>query len=450
MSISATSGLASGIDYSALIKQLVELQRKPIDALEKQRVELETRYTVYDELTAKLDKLKSAADAVKNDLGFQGFSTKSTNEDILTATAISTASGGKYSIVIENLAQAHKIAADGFAATTSTVAAAAGSFKFKLGATGTEQTVSVDATTTLDQLRSAINALDAGVTATIVNDGSSPNPYRLVLTSDETGASNEIFITQNDTTLNFATTLQSALDSTFKVDNMTIQRSSNSVADVIAGVTLNFNSADPLKTITLSVNRDDEAITKKVQALVDDYNEVIKYIKDNNRYNTETKTAEPLFGDSIARTAMDDVRKVMTSAISGLPSDMNRLSHVGVKTTDDGLLKLDADALKDALDGNFSGVMDLFTGDGVSDGFGKLVSDKVDQMTDFVDGRLTLKQRGITDHIKRINNDIRKKETDLADYERRLRLEFASLESLIVGLNSQSSFLSGLQQSKNQ
>jgi flagellar capping protein FliD len=100
------------------------------------------------------------------------------------------------------LAQAQKQASQGFVdKNTTAVASADGTFKFKVGSSGTEYSVTVSSSTTLQGLRDAINSAAGSVTATIINDGTGSNPYRLVLTANASGADNTITLTNNDTTL---------------------------------------------------------------------------------------------------------------------------------------------------------------------------------------------------------------------------------------------------------
>ncbi|MBI5233717.1 MAG: flagellar filament capping protein FliD [Deltaproteobacteria bacterium] len=443
MSISASSGVISGIDYGALVRQLVDLERIPLNLMETRKRTLEGAKTAYSTLNSRLSDLKSAADALRTESGFKVFKASVSDSTALSATATSSASSGTYNIVVTSLANSHKIAADGAAGETSTIASGAGSFKFIVGS-GAEQSVNVDATTTLAGLRDSINALDAGVTATIINDGSGATPYRLILSADTTGASNAINITQNDTTLLFNTTLQSAQDAAFTVDNMSFARSSNTFSDVINGVSVTLKTADAAKTQTLTVERDTGAISKKVAAFIDKYNSVMSFIKTNNRYDSETKKAEPFFGESIARSVADDLRRAAGSSISGLSTSMNRLIHIGVTRNDEGVLALDSSKLTDALTSDFNGVVNLFIDSASTDGFGALVFDKVEGMLDFVDGRLTGKQKGLDTSIKKLTTDIDRNTDNLLKYEERIRLQFTALETLLSGLTSQSSFLKRL------
>lgn len=446
MPISATSGLVSNIDYQSLITQLVSVQKVSITQLTTEKTTFEKARTAYGNLSSKVQDLMTAADALRTEAGFRVFTTDISDSTILGASTSDTATTGSYSIVVTNTAKAHKILSTGVADAATTVASGAGSFSFQVGS-GAVETVTVDASTTITSLRDSIDALNAGVTASVVNDGSPTDPYKLIISSDTTGTANGVTITVNDTTLTFPTTLQAATDASFSVDGLTYTRSTNSVSDVITGVTLNLKAQDPAKTVTLNVNRDTTSVQKKITALVENYNAVISYIRANNRYDSNIKLGGPFFGDGAARSVQDDLRRVMSSAVAGLPGTMNRLVHAGITSDKEGVFSVDSAKLASALSSNFNDVVNMFTDTSATKttkGFGGLVYDMANSITDAVDGRITNRKNGLSKNITNIEKDITNKEAQLAAYEERIRGQFTALETMLANLRSQSSFLAGL------
>ncbi|MEK7773355.1 MAG: flagellar filament capping protein FliD, partial [Deltaproteobacteria bacterium] len=251
-------------------------------------------------------------------------------------------------------------------------------------------------------------------------------------------------ITQNNTTLNFATTLQTAQDASFSVDGLSMTRSSNTVTDAISGVTLDLNSADSAQTVTLTVARDTSAIKESISDFVAKYNSVVSYIKSNNRYDSENKTSGPFFGDPVARSIWDDLRRTMTGAVSGLPDTMNRLVYAGISTDTEGVMSVDDTVLSTALSTSFDDVVNLFIEGDTTSGFGKLVYDASNSISDYVDGRIKSRQNGLTKNISSIETDITNKEAELAAYDTQLRAQFTALEMLLASLNAQNSYLQGL------
>ncbi len=458
MAITAGTGVTSGIDYGTLIQQLLNIQRMPMDALEVKKTALEKLDTTYGELSSRVSVLESAADALRESSDFSVFSTTTSDSAILVATAAATASEGTYDIVVTQLAKAHKVIAAGVASADTVIGTGAGVFEFDV-AGGTTQSVVVSATTTLQDLSDAINALsDGGVTASVVNDGDASVPYRLILTSDTTGAVNDITVTANDyTTLvdgggqklftDASADLVAAQDAAFTVDTLSITSASNTVTGVVTGVTIDLLSADSGKTVTLNVNSDADAITDKVQALIDAYNDIVSYIKENNRYDVDTMTMQPLFGDSISRSIRDDIKRVMMQEITGLASsDITRLVNVGVSVDVDGKFSLDTADFKDALSTNFTDVRALFIEDigNSTYGFASLLYDLAYDIDDMVDGRIKERREGIAVRLKTISDNLLHQELQLEMYEARIRNQFTALEVLLTGVRQQSSYLQGL------
>jgi flagellar hook-associated protein 2 len=207
MGISST-GLASGINFDQLIQQVQDSQRRPVVLLQTRQATYQKEISAVLNVSTKLSTLLAVASSVNNPANFNTNSvsagTTSSGATLLSATANSTATTGTYAVSVKQLAKASKLAAAGFVdQNTTAVASADGTFKFKVGNSGTEYSATVSSSTTLQALRDAINATGGTVTATIINDGTGSNPYRLILAAKDGGASNSITITNNNTTLDF-------------------------------------------------------------------------------------------------------------------------------------------------------------------------------------------------------------------------------------------------------
>lgn len=453
MGITASTGITSGIDYAALIEGLMKLERQPITLMENRQSRLESTKSALSTLASKLNELKSAADALKTEAGFKIFNTSVSDTTTFTASADSTASAGTYKIRVEALAQKHSIAYanSDIASSTQVIGTGAGTFKFTV-AGGAEQTVSIDAATTLQGLADSINALNAGATASIINTGSA---YKLILKSNTEGASNGIAITNDDTTLNMdvganVTTLQAAQDATIKVDGLTVTRASNTITDVIDGVTINLLKTDAGVDKTLTVTRDADKIKENITALVQKYNEVMDYIKANNKYDSKTRTKGTLYAETVTLTVMEKLRSTFQSSISGLPDgdpadevDMNQLFDAGISIDSKGKLSLDSTKLADAISNNFNDVVNLFIDGATTDGFGKTIYDAVDMFTNSADGLITKRTQGYGNTISNLQKSIDDKEDKLSRYQETLRLRFAALETMVTSLRNQQNFLAG-------
>src|SRR6266481_971050 len=160
-------GLATGLDTNKIIDQLVALERRPLDVLAAQRDDVAARQTALQTFNSKVLTFLTAVDTVRDGSDVIGRTATSSDGTVLTAKAGTGASVGTTEITVLDLARgAIATSANAKTSATATVAGGTGSFVFKVG-TGTNQTIAVGATTTLQGLATAINAKDAGVSASV-------------------------------------------------------------------------------------------------------------------------------------------------------------------------------------------------------------------------------------------------------------------------------------------
>lgn len=208
MGISATTGLISGIKFDDLINNVISLEKRPIDLLAQKKKDIQTKTAELTNLSIQLGGLKGKATSLAAIASFNNNQVSVTKTaagiEVLSASANNTASPGQYQVTVKQLAQAHSLGSQGFVDQgTTAVAGSSGNLTFKVGVAGKTTTVSVSSSTTLVQLRDAINAANGDATASILSDGSGSNPYRLILTAKSAGAANNITISSNPTDLDF-------------------------------------------------------------------------------------------------------------------------------------------------------------------------------------------------------------------------------------------------------
>lgn len=397
MALSAP-GIGSNLDISGLISQLMVLERRPLAALDTKEARFQAQLSAYGSVKGALSSFQSTMRDLASLTKFQAFKATSADATIVAAQAAGSAAAGSYSVEVSALAQAQKLVAAGQAGTAATLGSGATTtLTFDFGAisggtfnsgTGTytgaaftgngagTRTVTIDGTNnTLAGIRDAINSAKIGVTATIVNDGGA-SPYRLVLSADSTGQDNSVKISvSGDATLagllahdpaatqNLSETV-TAQNAALKVDGVSVSKTSNTVSDVISGVTLSLlktNAGSPLK---VSVAQDTAQITASVNAFVKAYDDLNKTLTDLSAYNAATKQAAVLNGDATVRTLQSQIRATLGSALTGLAGGTTTLSQIGVAFQKDGTLAVDAAKLQNAIDGNPASIGALFAATG--------------------------------------------------------------------------------------
>lgn len=354
------SGVISGLKTDEILAQLETVAKAPVLQMQTQKATWAAELAAWQAVNSKLLSLKQAAAALALQSGFATKSVTSSNESLVTASVVGAATAGDYSFSVESLATAHRVATQGF--SDDDVLVGNGTVEITVG---TGETVSIQADgLSLAGLRDAINRSDAGVTAFIVSDGTEGTPYRLVITSDTTGTAGEMNLAVNlsgGTTPVFTET-QAAADAEISLGTgLTITRSSNTINDLIPGVTLRLHGYAPGQSVTLSIANDTDALKAKIEDFVAQYNAFVSFVESQWSYDVDSGQTGTLFGKTTLHQIQADLASRISSQISGLPSSLSLLSQVGIRLGNNGTLSLDETKLDDALADDFNGVMKLFT-----------------------------------------------------------------------------------------
>jgi len=250
--------------------------------------------------------------------------------------------------------------------------------KLVLNPKRTSGTVVINSTNnTLMGVRDAVNAAKIGVQAAIVNDGSG---YRMTFSSTMTGAANSIqtsvsgdsdsndtdaaglsrFV-YNDTTKNMTQSV-SAQDAKIKVNGLSVSNESNTVTDVVEGVTLGLVAADVGKSKTVTVVNDQSGLKTAIENFVLDFNALRDITTSLSAFDSTTGESAGLQGDPTLRSLISEVRSLISTPVASLSGNYNTLSSIGVTLSknNDGKLALDSKKLDLVLKDNFDAVGQLF------------------------------------------------------------------------------------------
>ncbi|MGQ9697809.1 MAG: flagellar filament capping protein FliD [Armatimonadota bacterium] len=365
--LASISGVVSGIQTDEIIQKMIEVQSRPVTNLQAQQALLTAKLAAWQDANTRLLAIKTAAVVLTNPFTFRGRTAASSNTELVTATAVSGADIGAYTFRVMSLAQAHQMASQSFADVNST-SVGTGSITIQVGS-GAPLLVNIDeSNSTLAGVRDAINNANVGVKAFIVNEGPSTSPsYRLFITSSTMGTAGSLSIS---TSLSGGTgltlsTVQSASDAVLQFGEgagaITITKSSNTISDVIPGVTVTLKKADPDAPVTIDVQSDISTAKSAVKTFVDAVNSLTDFVKDQFKYDPETNETGTLFGDYTLASIQSDLMTTLTSVVSGASASMRALSQVGITLDSSGKLVLDETALTNALSNNTADVEKLFS-----------------------------------------------------------------------------------------
>lgn len=441
-----SAGIGSGLDIESLVNQLVAAEGQPaVNRLNSREATYQSELSAFGALKSALTAFQDAVKNLQDPEDFLGRSASSSNTDLFSATATSSAVAGSYQIEIEQLAQAAKVSTSAGDFSSRDDIVGTGSLTISLGSDSF--TVDVDGTNnTLEGLMNAINNAsdNPGVTATII---STDNGTNLILSSDEVGSSNSITTTAVDDNgadgfdlarLNAAennANSQAAQDAIIYVDNQIVTRSSNSFSDVIEGVTFNLEKAEAGTLETLSITRDQGSVEEKINSFISAYNALVDTTSQLSSYNAETGAAGALLGDSALRGIQSTIRQTITSAVSGL--DFGTLAEIGVTTNDSNKLTLDSDKLNEVLSSDFGAVADLFASE---NGLANQLEGVLERYAGD-DGILDGRTEGLQSRIDSIGDDRERLGRRLEALEARYRAQFTAMDVLVGQLSSIGNFL---------
>lgn len=475
---SSIDGIISGLDTTAIVEAIINAQRFQVNHLMQRQAEATNQVTTYNSISALVVALQTSISPLLKPSAFTAATLSVSDTTAFSATATGTVAPGAHSITVESLATNNQLASQGFDDPTDSLGT--GTIEISVGS-GSSTTITLDSTNnTLTGLKNAINEAGIGVTASIINDGSAGNSYRLMLTAKESGSANSINLTtsltgtepnfktssfdaveqspfatgtsvialgsgasysasENKTysftvagsgeqtvgsgtiTINwtdgtnsgsievddvdtevtltgtgadgltvtfgagtlvagdkfdvqtFSPLIQAATDARISLGStagggspITITSSSNTIKDLITGVTLELKSVTT-SAVTVTAAIDKDGITSKIRGMLDKYSKVMTAIDKQFSYNSETKTAGILLGDAFLLALQRGLRAPLSGALDDQSLSLKTLRSIGIHTIDNGTMGLAGSSLlSDKLESDLGGVIALFTDSGSS------------------------------------------------------------------------------------
>jgi flagellar hook-associated protein 2 len=325
--------------------------------------------------------------------------------------------------------------------------------------TGAEQeTVSVvipDGAYTAQNYVDAFNNASSKARASLINIGTASSPqYKIVISSTyegtEKGQIARSALGASLTNLS-AFSENAASDASLTITGIgTITRSTNSISDVIPGVTLSLSSTG---TATVKISEDATSTVTKAQKFIDAYNEIVTFINESSKVTVEENGSEksvsfgPLNSSRIDENALFALRSAVSSTVASSGSSVRIFADLGITTQRDGTLKLDTNKMQQAIATEPTSVSSVFQGfaDTVA-----LTGGTIDQYTRF-NGLIDITTRSNQTTIDELNRRISDAEAAIQRQADALKARYARLESIMGKMQSQqqslTSALSGLSKS---
>ena len=476
---SAITAAGGSIDVNGIVSQLMAIEREPLAKIKQEQTGINTKLSSWGKLKSALSELQTATDKLTRLSTWQNTTAKSSNDTNVVATGGSGGAQGTHSLVVQQLAQSQAVATRAFGSPDELIGG--GILSIQLGSVndagttftpdGQRQAIelTIPSGATVKDVRDIINRSKAGISASLVNDGSGT---RLMISASETGAKNAFQITatpRGDSRLdnfnisataaqgsNGSQRTQIARDARMEINGLTATSASNKVTDLIEGVTLDLKKVDTAP-ISIQVEGNKEALKEDVDKFIEAYNKVNSLIAEETKYDPGSKTAGTLQGNGTVIRIQSQLRSLVRAQPG--EDDDTSLSTAGFELGRDGSLSIKKDKLDNLLN-DPARLRKLLAGDPTAaagaaaagaaattaanaGGLAKRLGDRLKEILDpkgSINGATEALNRSLkaqTDRQDRLNEQ-------LARREEQLRKQYAALDANLTKISNSFSSIAAL------
>lgn len=451
-------GLSSGLDTSAIIEEMMALERRPINNMVLKQQELQTQKDTWRDINSRLRTLGDKFMALKLESTYLARAAKVGTEGVLQASAGQKAAEATYSIHVQELATVTTVHSDKVADLEA--ALGEGVLVLKDNEGQVIASLTIEAGQNLRDVVSNINSWEidddkaAPIRASIVDN-------RLVLTSKETGQAKRfsIELEPGDGALqsalgSFKMVGEGGQDALVTIDGIEVRSASNTLKDVIEDVTINLLEEGKS---SLTIAHDTQLVADKLQEFVDQYNSVITFINDKLQAKSAmdaNSTRGILSGDSSLLRLQSRLR----SLVAGRAEDgsLFSLADIGIGTAKyvqgaadySGKLNFDKAKLEEALAKDPLAVKELLFGKGEgadqAEAAGGILGKMEGYIRDFTkagDGILSEKDKAYDKRIADLKRQVERMEDRLEMRENRLYAQFTAMEKALSTIYAQGDWL---------
>lgn len=449
------SGIGSGIDFNSIRDAIINQRSRPITQLQSKVSSYNFRVDALKQFNGLLATLTTATqNLTSRDVG-TGRTPTVADATVATATGTSSANLGSFNLGVTRLATNLAESSRSFSSANAPVlagGATGATFELRKGGAAPGVEITIDATNnTLAGMRDAINAKNAGVTASIVDLTGDGTQQQLVLSSAATGASGRVELVETSATGTAANLNLRALnppdgdfaklDAKFSINGLELTRSTNNVSDAVAGLNITLKKAG---STAIEVTQSSE-IEEKLTAYTTAYNAVQDFIAEQYKKDPLNRPTGILAGDP----ALRNVQRQLTT-LTGIRSldnggALDSLAQIGINSDKNGRLELNKTTLSESLQANTGDVRALL--------FGKTAGETgvfqssyaiTNGLSDSVTGSVQTAINGYQSSAKTLNNTILSRTEILNSMRDSLSRRFAAADAAIGQLNGQGSSLAGI------
>ncbi|WP_025152267.1 flagellar filament capping protein FliD [Morganella morganii] len=476
-------GIGSGLDTANMLEQLKYNEQKRLLPYTNMQNSYESKISAWGQISSSLDALNKSIKPLQGD-AFHAVNVSSNKA--FTATATSGAIADSHSVTVSQLATSHKAKTEplqpGQTADTLLGDQNSGTRTVIIEQeNGSEMRVELkNDETSLNQIAKAINKEDGDVHASVQNTDNGP---QLVLTSKTTGTDGKMSVrvegdAQLDGILHLEdgkpgmVTVADAKDAKLTVDGSDYTRSSNTIDDILTGVTLELKEvsekdpSDPtgktLKAETLSLTPDMTQYKTSIQNFVTEYNALInqttassKYVPSDSSGLTNNDVQKPssengaLMGDSMLRGLVNETRTAVNGVYGENGAEYRSLADIGISIDPKtGLMTLSEDKLDAAIANDPDAVANIFMdkngNEGLASTLGGIITKYNGDPDQKIDGSIKATTDSLNKQVEQVKEQIERTQKLIDAQVERYRIQFQTLDTTMASLNSTSNQLGAL------
>jgi flagellar hook-associated protein 2 len=405
-----SSSTGSRLDVASIVSQLMEIERRPVKTIESKLAVSSVKISSLGQFESKLAAFRDALDslqAVKSQTR-----ASSSNSSAIDVTASPTAELASFEVAVQSIATKQVTSIAGFASRAEAI----------------------------DWLaNSAPQAVTDKADALILEQA--PNQVVLRLQAKTAGMQGAFSLGSALDGTTLVSTEITAADATFTIDGVAFTRGSNTVADVIPGLTVDLKAVT-INPVAVSVSKERTSPAERIDAFAKAYNDLLNTYKALTKSSIDQGERGALNSDSSVLTAMrqitDSLLSPLTNSAGESLSGRTDLSRIGLRLRDGGELTFDASLAGSAADlaATFNGGIRI----GFVSGANRDLSQQVAEMTGF-DGLISSRVSAEKTIQSQLNSKKILLEEKLLRTQQRLTAEYAALDALLFRLSATSESL---------
>ena len=418
-------------DFQSVLNRAVAIAQLPITALQNQESDISSE----EQLASGIQSAVASLATTVTDLGTLGtnggLTGSSTDTNLVQVDNTSMTSPGSFQISdIQSLASTASVSTtNGYANATSTAVSTTGTMQLVINGQGTTINLT-GGQNNLNGLASAINGLNLGVTATVIDTGTGSTPYYLSISANSTGANTiQLVDDPSGADKQIALSGTSGSDALFDVDGQSVTSKTNTISNVIPGMTFTLTGeTSGSQSVTLSATADPTQISDQLQNLVTNYNALTQLLNAQIGPNAGLLTGNSMIGGiNMALMGLLNYRGTGTSGVESL-------ADLGIEMSDTGVMSFNQSTFN-ALTASQIDSAFTFLGSSTS-GFGALAN-SLTAYSDPVTGSIAGQENEWQTDTTNINTQITNLTNQANQMQQTLDSELQSADEQIAALQSQ-------------